>query len=258
MPFQPLVVFHAHELHEFGAGLHARKRSCVLERLLVVFGIGDGYFAGHVILVDHLKALHHLQLLPMGMLRGVQVSHGVKSLGFDDHRVAFPAAAGNSPPGWFDGRRHGRADGRDDFVRIVGLEHDGQPLGSLNDFDRILGTPGARVAPGQAPRGPIHMAGLVVPLRQAEARKGNRRRRHMLAALRNTATFICGSRQICGAGVVPDAAEIRLTVGQAGNGVIGRLGHGGQACEEQCEREHRELERTGHVLLLFCKSRNVA
>ena len=59
--FQPFIVFHAHVLHEFGAGLHARKRPCVLERLLVILGIGDGYFARHVIPVDHLETLDHLQ-----------------------------------------------------------------------------------------------------------------------------------------------------------------------------------------------------
>jgi hypothetical protein len=56
--------------------------------------------------------------------------------------------------------------------------------------------------------------------------------------------------------VVPDAAEIRLAAGQAGNGVISRLHHGGQNSEEHCGREHRDLERTGHVVLLCCKSRN--
>jgi hypothetical protein len=73
----------------------------------------------------------------------------------------------------------------------------------------------------------------------------------MLAALGDAATFICGARKVIGAGVVPDPAEIRLAVGQPKNGVIGQLGHGGQAYEEDCDREHREPERTGHVLLLF-------
>src|SRR6516164_6106169 len=39
----PLVVFHAHELHEFGAGLHARQRACVFEGHHVILVIGDGY-----------------------------------------------------------------------------------------------------------------------------------------------------------------------------------------------------------------------
>src|SRR5215472_17672646 len=82
VPFQPLIVFHAHVLHEFGAGLHARQRSCVLKRLLVILGIGDGYFTRHMILVDYLEALDHLQLFPMRVLRSIEVSHSVKSLRF--------------------------------------------------------------------------------------------------------------------------------------------------------------------------------
>src|ERR1019366_8660263 len=77
VPFQPLVVFHAHVLHEFGAGRHARERSCVLERRLVILGIGDGYFASHMTLVNQLEALDDLQLFPMGVLCGIQVSHCV-------------------------------------------------------------------------------------------------------------------------------------------------------------------------------------
>lgn len=73
-----------------------RERSFVLERLLVILGMGDGHFARHMIPVDRLEALDDLQLFPVEVHRGIQAGHCVKSPGFDDHRVAFQVAAGRS------------------------------------------------------------------------------------------------------------------------------------------------------------------
>ena len=56
----------------------------------------------------------------------------------------------------------------------------------------------------------------------------------MLAAFGDAAAFVRGAREVVGAGMVPDAAEIGLAAGQARDGVIGRLGSG-QDCEEYCD-----------------------